>query len=99
MSQADKLYNLLKDGREHRTDEILRVVYGSEHMGIARIGARIADLKDGKHTNGVMCDIPDARRDRENPKLFWYHINPPRPIVLPPAFPPEDQQTQPQLFA
>jgi hypothetical protein len=97
MSQTDQLYNLLKDGLPHRTDEILRVVYGNEHMGIARIGARIADLKNGKHAAKIYCDIPDARADQNNRKLFWYQIRPAAPIVMPPAFDKKPAQTQ-KLF-
>jgi hypothetical protein len=81
-SQTDRLYALLKDGMPRRTDEILRVVYGGEHLGIARIGARIADLKEGKHTARVKCDIPRARPDAENPSLSWYQILPPDPRLM-----------------
>jgi hypothetical protein len=44
-SQKGKLYDLLKDGLWHDTVEILDVVYGTTGKGIARIGARVADLK------------------------------------------------------
>jgi len=37
LSQVDRLYNLLSDGLEHRTDEILKVVYGNEHKGLANV--------------------------------------------------------------
>jgi hypothetical protein len=40
MTQLTRLAELPKDGKPHRTDEILREVYGSEHLGIARVGAR-----------------------------------------------------------
>ncbi len=73
MSQADKLYELLKDYRPHRTDEILRVVYGSEHAGIARIGARIADVKS-KH--GVEIH---GWKDPERLSLYWYQLVKPQP--------------------
>jgi len=51
MTQTARLLQLLKDHKPHRTDEILREVYGSEHLGIARIGARINDLKKLGHDN------------------------------------------------
>lgn len=58
MSQKDKLCNLLEDGKPHRTDEIMRVCYGGEHLGLARVGARIWDLKNkskkSKKTNRRM---------------------------------------------
>lgn len=87
MSQADSLYKLLSDHRPHRTDEILRVVYGSEHLGIARIGARVADLKQGKHTGKTKCDIT-GWRDKGVPGLWWYRMAGNVP-VLPPAFAPK----------
>jgi hypothetical protein len=91
MTQADRLYELLKDGKPHQTDEILRVVYGSEHMGIARIGARVADLKErGYQILG--------RSDPENRKLYWYKLLPPEPVKLPPAFEPKKTTNQ-TLFA
>jgi len=46
ISQADKLLELLSDYQPHPTTEILEIVYGGEHKGIARIGARINDLKN-----------------------------------------------------
>lgn len=45
VSQAKRLYDLLFDGCWHETPEILRIVYGSEHLGIARISARVHDIK------------------------------------------------------
>ena len=45
MTQTELIYNLLADGKAQRTDEILRVVYGSEHTGIPRIGATFPRLR------------------------------------------------------
>jgi hypothetical protein len=45
-SQVQKLHELLMDNKWHNTIEILESVYGIEHSGIARIGARIHDLKN-----------------------------------------------------
>lgn len=79
MTQAERLLKLLKDGRPHRTDEILCEVYGSEHLGIARVGARIADLKKlGHHIIGY--------HDSKNRKLYVYKLIPPQVPVMPPAF-------------
>lgn len=44
-SQTQKLLELLNDNNWHDTPSILSTVYGSDHLGIARIGARVADLK------------------------------------------------------
>lgn len=68
-SQTDLLYNLLKDGQPHRTDEIMTIVYGGDHLGLARVGARIYDVK--KKYN---VEIPDAWPDKEKPTLYWYQI-------------------------
>jgi hypothetical protein len=72
MTQTERLYNLLKDNLPHRTDEILRVVYGSEHNGIARIGARIADLKAGKWPGQVRCTI-EGYHDPQTPRCIFIH--------------------------
>ena len=49
-NQKSKLLNLLKDGEWHDTLEIMNEVYNiSEDKGIARIGARIYDLKQDGH--------------------------------------------------
>jgi hypothetical protein len=46
MSQVDRLYKLLSsDFGWHTTPEILERVYGCSHLGIARISARIFDVK------------------------------------------------------
>jgi hypothetical protein len=84
MTQTERLYNLLKDGNPHRTDEILRVVYGSEHNGIARIGARVADLKEGRWPGQVRCNI-EGYKDPHNQALYFYKLIPPVVPELPPA--------------
>lgn len=68
-SQANRLLKLLSDGKPHSTAEIQEVVYGRNHLGNCRIGARVADLKARGY------EIPDAVRDRENPTLFWYQMS------------------------
>ena len=67
LSQKEKLYNLLKDGNPHRTDEIVAKVYGGEHLGLARVGARIWDLKrDGYEIKG--------EKDKQQPTLYYYQM-------------------------
>jgi len=87
MTQAERLLQLLKDHRPHNTLEILRKVYGSEHLGLARIGARVNDLKKlGHHIIGY--------HDPENRKLYVYKLIPPEVPVMPPAFEkPVEKQT------
>jgi hypothetical protein len=68
ISQSERLLNLLKDGRPHRTDEILAKVYGSEHLGVARISARINDIKrQGYQITGY--------KDNRNTALYWYKMD------------------------
>jgi hypothetical protein len=47
-SQAQRLYELLKNGRPYRTDEIVAKVYGPG-SSLARGGARIWDIKRKYH--------------------------------------------------
>lgn len=66
LSQCDLLQNLLRDGKPHRTDEILRRVYKIHSKGIARISARVYDLK--KRRGASITSWPDP----DEPKLFFY---------------------------
>jgi hypothetical protein len=66
MTQTQRLYELLKDCEPHRTDEIIRVVYGSEYLGIARIGALVWDVPKN---HGVKID---GRHDPDKPSLNWH---------------------------
>lgn len=70
MSQVERLYNFLKDGQPHRTDDILIEVYGGDHLGLARVGARIWDIKK-KYPN---IERIDGWKDKINPSLYWYKI-------------------------
>lgn len=63
--QVQRLYNLLSDGNSYSTIDILNRVYGGEHLGIARISARIWDLKKKG------CII-ESWRDKER-KSIWYY--------------------------
>jgi hypothetical protein len=67
MSQVNKLYDLLYDGLPHRSDEILSVVYGSEHLGLARIASRIYDLKK---KGLIIRSYPDP----DKRSLTWYQL-------------------------
>ena len=69
-SQKTKLFNLLKDGEPHRTDEILEIVYGNNRLGLARIGARIYDLKKEIEEQGyTITGRHDVKRS-----LYWYQM-------------------------
>lgn len=67
MSQANKLLDLLSDGNPHSTTEIMAKVYGGSHLGLARVGARIFDLKKQGH-------VITGKKDRYNPTVYWYQI-------------------------
>lgn len=69
MAQTKRLYELLLDGKPHRTDEICREVYGDEHLGVARIGARIWDIKK------KYCMAIKSWRDEVKKTLWWYQID------------------------
>ena len=66
-SQAEKLRRLLSDGQPHSTIEILERVYGGSHLGIARVGARIHDLKAKGH------EIT-GWKDEKNPAVYFYRM-------------------------
>lgn len=48
-SQKQRLLSLLSDGEWYDTPSIQYAVYGGEHLGVARIAARIGDLKKDGH--------------------------------------------------
>jgi hypothetical protein len=66
--QAERLYKLLQDKKAHRTDEILQEIYGASHLGIARISARIYDVKQ-RYNVAIAC-----KKDKHNPTLVWYEL-------------------------
>ena len=86
-SQTDKLYILLKDGQPHRTDEIVDKIYSGG--ALARVGARKWDVEKRYRVK------INGWHDHENPKLYWYQILRPAPIILPPPF---KEVTQPTLI-
>lgn len=67
-SQAERLYNLLQDGQAHSTIEIMERVYGNDHLGLARVGARIYDVKK---RYGVEVE---GRKDNERKSIYWYRL-------------------------
>jgi hypothetical protein len=89
-SQMEQIYDLLRSGRPVRTDEIMREVYGNDHLGLARVGARVWDVKK-KYKVEVK-----GWKDEQNPTLYWYQIKTPivnsqnvncKPIVTKPGVP------------
>lgn len=76
LSQSSRLYELLSDGQPHRTDEICAKVYGDEHLGLARVGARIWDLKKGKNL------VIEGWKDKDNHALYWYQMKIEAQVIL-----------------
>lgn len=75
-SQATKLLELLSDGKPHSTVEICEKVYGAQHLGLSRVGARIYDLrKRGHEIRGW--------KDKENPAIYWYWLDLLAPVAIP----------------
>ena len=72
MSQAKKLLALLSDHQWHSTVEILERVYGGSHLGIARIGARIWDLRNAGHQI-------EGKKHPEKPSIYQYRLVPKEP--------------------
>ena len=71
MSQKNQLLNLLRDGFPHSTIEIMEKVYGNQHLGLARVGARIYDLKKDLKNTGYSIK---GSRDHKNPSIYWYQL-------------------------
>jgi hypothetical protein len=75
LTQTEKLFNLLRDGKPYRTDRIVSEVYGNG-LSLARVGARIFDVKK-KYGVGIV-----GWHDKENPALYWYQmVNVPKEII------------------
>ena len=72
-SQCKRLFELLRDGLAHNTIEICSEVYGGERLLLARVGARIFDLKkQGYDIRGSWAGTGRERR-------YVYQYFPPRP--------------------
>lgn len=71
-SQTDILYNLLKDEQPHSTVEIMAKVYGGSHLGLARAGARVWDIKNNVDKYGLI--IIEGWKDKDNPSVYWYQL-------------------------
>lgn len=72
LSQAQRLLALLSDYQWHSTPEVLDVVYGNDHLGLARVGARIYDLKKQGH------EIV-GKDDETRSTIYWYRLVPSEP--------------------
>lgn len=101
MAQADRLISLLNDRREHSTLEILDYVYGVKFRGIARISARIHELKKKGYQIEGKKDIFDS-------SIYWYRLvgvnsEPCSPAASVPqtvgAAPTSPSLKQPEMFA
>ena len=69
MTQTDKLFEILKDGKAHRADELLREVYAiQEGPTVARLSARKLDVE-----NKFGVEIT-SWSDPNNRKLWFYRL-------------------------
>jgi hypothetical protein len=68
VSQTDILYDLLKDNKPHSTIEIMSKVYGDDHLGLARVGARIWDCQR-KYKVKIK-----GWHDHDKRSIYWYQI-------------------------
>lgn len=73
MSQTQKLKDLLSDTEPHNTLEIRSVVYGNEILNMARIAARVQDLKDKGYV---------IKGWKEN-GMYWYQMETAKTYELP----------------
>jgi hypothetical protein len=79
MSQVERLHDVLIDWQWHSTVELLDRVYGLDHSGIARISARVLDLKRKLPANLTI----ESRQDKQHPTVWFYRICPAKPIEPP----------------
>ena len=70
MSQSSEILEILLDEKAHRVDEIIEKVYKMEKPSVARVGARIFELKE-KHGFEIKS-WPDPK----NRKLWYYQLSP-----------------------
>lgn len=67
-TQTERLWNLLSDHKPHRTDQILKLVYGNKKLGIARISARVYDIKR------MFNKEIESYKDPVKQTLWWYRL-------------------------
>ena len=68
MTQCERLWALMSDYKAHRVDEILEVVYTQDGPSIARVSARLWDLRQMK---GLKLK---RWRDPHKKTLYWYQF-------------------------
>ncbi len=69
MSQLLALYEALQDKKPHSNFELVGEVYHFKGPSIARLGARIFDLK-----RKYGLDI-QGWKDTSDPRKYWYQLN------------------------
>lgn len=67
MSQLKRILEILSDWQPHSSFELVERAYGSHGPSLARLGARIWDLKQKG------CEIA-GWRDPDDPKKYWYQL-------------------------
>jgi hypothetical protein len=66
-SQVERMWELLSDGKAHRTDEIVERVYG-DGLALARVAARVWDVKQRYKVEIAAWKCPNRTT------LHWYQI-------------------------
>lgn len=69
MSQTEKLYTLLLSGEWVTTVQIMELVYGGSHLGLARVGARIFDIKKRPDVERI-----ESRKSKEAETVWEYRM-------------------------
>ena len=72
MTQTARLEAILKDGSPHRTDDLVRQVYG-DRVALGRLAARVWDVKRKLPPGWTLR----SWNDKGNPGLHWYQVMPP----------------------
>ncbi len=89
MSNVEAIFAILSDRRAHSSFEIVREVYKQNAPTIARLAARIYDIKKRFGVEVL------SWKDHTNPKMTWYMI--PKDVVD--VAPARSEPVQSALFA
>lgn len=87
MSQVQRVFEILKDGRPHSTYEIFDIMFPSGKRGGWRLGARVGDINEmlkkldqWKGYKVVGMTDREVREKRlvlstdKNPQRYWYQL-------------------------
>lgn len=98
MSQVNRLLQILEDGKPHSSFDLAREIYNSDGPSLARLGARVWDVK--KKGYAIR-----SWKDKDNPKKHWYQLAPSagssatRNVPLAPVVSPQNELKQAELIS